>query len=100
MTNLPAKSDHGGSWEDSLVGGGLGLDCEGKFNVQLFLSGVGYEGEIIKELLADHETIVTDLRKNIDESTTKNKDLGTADFLTGLMEQHETLAWVLRRYLD
>jgi starvation-inducible DNA-binding protein len=55
--------------------------------------------EMIKELLADHETIVKELRKNIDESN-ENKDVGTVDFLTGLMQQHETMAWILRRYLS
>jgi starvation-inducible DNA-binding protein len=56
--------------------------------------------EMLKELLNDHETVVTQLRKDIELATDKNKDLGTADFLTGLMEQHETNAWVLRRYLQ
>ena len=56
--------------------------------------------ETLKELLTDHETIIVLLRKNIEESGVKNKDVGTADFLTGLMEQHETTAWILRRYLN
>lgn len=56
--------------------------------------------EMIKELLADHETVIIQLRKNIDDCADKYKDAGTADFLTGLMEQHETAAWVLRRYLN
>ncbi len=55
--------------------------------------------EMIKELLKDHETIIKRLRKNIDDCTEKYKDAGTADFLTGLMEEHETIAWKLRRYL-
>jgi starvation-inducible DNA-binding protein len=55
--------------------------------------------EMMKELLADHETIIKELRKNINEST-DNKDAGTADFFTGLIQQHETMAWVLRRYLS
>lgn len=55
--------------------------------------------EMIKELLADHETVIIHLRKDIEECGEKSKDAGTADFLTGLMEQHETTAWVLRRYL-
>lgn len=55
--------------------------------------------ECIKELLGDHETIIIELRKSIDDCAEENKDAGTADFLTGLMEQHETTAWVLRRYL-
>lgn len=55
--------------------------------------------DTIRELLTDHESVIIQLRKNIDECTEKNKDAGTADFLTGLMEQHETTAWILRRYL-
>jgi starvation-inducible DNA-binding protein len=55
--------------------------------------------EMITELLSDHESIIVLLRKDI-EASTKNKDAGTADFLTGLMEEHETTAWKLRRYLN
>ena len=54
---------------------------------------------MIKELLADHEIIIKALRKNIDDCDDKFKDKGTADFLTGLMQEHETIAWTLRRYL-
>jgi starvation-inducible DNA-binding protein len=54
---------------------------------------------MIKELLADHETVIKALRKNIDDCDDKFKDKGTADFLTGLMQEHETIAWTLRRYL-
>jgi starvation-inducible DNA-binding protein len=56
--------------------------------------------DTIKELLTDHETVIVQLRKDIDDCVEKNKDAGTADFLTGLMEQHETIAWILRRYLN
>lgn len=56
--------------------------------------------EMIKELLKDHETVIIQLRKNIEDCAEKNQDAGTADFLTGLMEQHETTAWILRRYLN
>lgn len=54
--------------------------------------------EMIKELLKDHESVVQSLRKYVDDCAEKYKDAGTADFLTGLMEQHETIAWKLRRY--
>jgi starvation-inducible DNA-binding protein len=60
----------------------------------------GSSTDDIKELLEDHETVIIQLRKNIDDCADKNKDSGTADFFTGLMEQHETIAWVLRRYLN
>jgi starvation-inducible DNA-binding protein len=56
--------------------------------------------EMMKELLRDHESVIVLLRKDIEISSIKTKDAGTADFLTGLMEQHETTAWILRRYLN
>ena len=56
--------------------------------------------DMIKELLADHEGIIVRLRKAAGDCDDKYKDAGTADFLTGLMEEHETIAWTLRRYLD
>ena len=58
------------------------------------------QNEMKKELLDDHETIIIQLRKDIDICADENKDAGTADFMTGLMQQHETMAWVLRRYLS
>jgi len=48
--------------------------------------------------MTDHESIIKALRKKIDECDEKFKDAGTADFLTGLMEGHEKMAWTLRRY--
>ena len=56
--------------------------------------------DMLKELLADHEKVIILLRKNIDDSDKKMGDVGTADFLTGLMQEHETIAWTLRRYMN
>ncbi|PUZ28361.1 DNA starvation/stationary phase protection protein [Chitinophaga parva] len=50
-------------------------------------------------LLNDHETIIRELRTLVDEFTGKYKDSGSADFVTGLMEKHEKMAWMLRSYL-
>lgn len=55
--------------------------------------------QMLKELLGDHENVIKALRKNIDDCEDKFKDKGTSDFLTGLMKEHETIAWTLRRYL-
>jgi starvation-inducible DNA-binding protein len=55
--------------------------------------------EMITELLKDHEAVIIQLRKNIDDCDEKYKDKGTADFLTDLIKEHETIAWTLRRYL-
>lgn len=56
--------------------------------------------DTIFELLKDHESLIVKLRKDIVSTVEKNKDTGTADFLTGLMEQHESTAWILRRYIS
>lgn len=56
--------------------------------------------EMINELLQDHELIIISLRKDIDLCSEKYNDAGTTDFLTGLMEDHETISWILRRYLN
>jgi starvation-inducible DNA-binding protein len=56
--------------------------------------------EMLKELLADYDTIIVQLRKDIEECSEKNNDAGTTDFLTAILQQHETTAWVLRRYLS
>lgn len=55
--------------------------------------------EMVSNLLADHEAIVTSMRKLIEEAS-NTKDEGTVDMLTGLMEQHEKTAWMLRSYLE
>jgi len=56
--------------------------------------------DIIKELVKDHESMIVELRNKIEDCSNKYKDAGTTDFLTGLMLEHETIAWVLRRYLN
>jgi starvation-inducible DNA-binding protein len=56
--------------------------------------------DMMKELLNDHDSIIILLRKDIDAIAKKNNDVGTVDFLTGVLQQHETTAWILRRYLS
>jgi len=54
---------------------------------------------MLSNLLVDHETIIQELRNEL-ELCVKLGDAGTADFLTGLMEQHEKMAWMLRSFLE
>jgi starvation-inducible DNA-binding protein len=55
--------------------------------------------KMVLGLLNDHETIIREVRKDIDTINDKYKDAGTADFLTGVMEAHEKMAWMLRAHL-
>ncbi len=57
------------------------------------------EDQMLKELLADHETMIRTLRENIDKCDEDYKDVGTADFLTDLIREHEKNAWKLRQYI-
>ncbi|MCT6869657.1 DNA starvation/stationary phase protection protein [Apibacter sp.] len=57
---------------------------------------VADEKTILIELCQDQETIIRLIRSEFIPTADKNKDDGTSDFLTGIMEQHETMAWMLR----
>ncbi|MBL0737685.1 DNA starvation/stationary phase protection protein [Flavobacterium sp. GN10] len=54
----------------------------------------------IKELLLDHESIIIYLRENINFIANELQDAGTSDFITGLVENHEKMAWMLRAHLN
>jgi starvation-inducible DNA-binding protein len=51
-------------------------------------------------LLEAHESIIILLRENINRYADEWKDAGTSDFVTGLMETHEKMAWMLRTHLN
>jgi starvation-inducible DNA-binding protein len=53
----------------------------------------------IKELLQDHQSIIINLREHIKSFAGEFQDLGSSDFITGLMETHEKMAWFLRSHL-
>jgi starvation-inducible DNA-binding protein len=54
---------------------------------------------MIAALLADHEAIIRNLRRDLEACSSEHGDEGTTDFLTGLMQAHEKMAWMLRVYL-
>jgi starvation-inducible DNA-binding protein len=56
--------------------------------------------EMIGNLLADHETIIRQLRMDLETCAERYHDMGTNDFLTGLTEKHEKMAWMLRAFLE
>ena len=55
---------------------------------------------MLAELLTLHEEMVIQLRTDSDTCAQRDKDAGTADFLTGLMAKHEKIAWFLRAQLE
>ena len=55
---------------------------------------------MLRTLLEDHETVIRYLRADLKIALEKYIDAGTSDFLTGLLEQHEKMAWMLRSTLE
>ena len=55
---------------------------------------------MVSNLVEDHEQIIRNLRDHVDQCGDKFHDQGTADFLTGIMEQHEEIAWMLRSFIE
>lgn len=53
----------------------------------------------IKELVMDHESIIVFIRENINRFANEYGDAGSSDFITGLIEEHEKMAWMLRAHL-
>jgi starvation-inducible DNA-binding protein len=54
----------------------------------------------IKELLTDHENLIIELRERIHVFEKDVKDVGSTDFLIGLIKFHETTAWMLRIHIE
>lgn len=53
----------------------------------------------IHELLVDHQSILILLRENIKNFASVWSDLGTSDYITGLLETHEKMTWMLRSHI-
>jgi starvation-inducible DNA-binding protein len=51
---------------------------------------------MIEDLLADHETVIRQLREDVKAAGDKFAAADVSDFLTGLLEEHEKMAWMLR----
>lgn len=55
--------------------------------------------EMLNELLADHESVLKQLRDFI-KIIEETEDYGSVDFLTGILQKHEEKSWMLRKYID
>jgi starvation-inducible DNA-binding protein len=50
----------------------------------------------IAELASDHDALIRKMRTLIDDFDEKFDDAGSSDFITGIMKEHEKMAWMLR----
>lgn len=53
---------------------------------------------MIANLTADHEAVIRHLREDADKIEELG-DMGTNDFLIGMMQDHEKMAWMLRAHI-
>lgn len=67
-------------------------DCSLKEHTE---TGVITESMLL-ELVTDHESLIRKLRELIDIFDKKYMDMGSSDFVVGLMKKHEKMAWMLR----
>jgi starvation-inducible DNA-binding protein len=58
---------------------------------------IAHAQQLAHSLLTDHEALIRHLRADI-AAVDAAGDVGTEDFLTGLMTEHEKMAWMLRSY--
>lgn len=83
----------------------IGHFAEGRLKELINLATLGEpeaptdQASQIANLEGDHEILIQRLRKLIVQFDEDFKDIGSADFVTGLLKQHEKMAWMLRSYL-
>jgi len=56
--------------------------------------------DTLANLLAEHEAVLRFLPVDLETCADAYHDIGTNDFLTGLTERHEQMAWMLRAFLE
>jgi len=55
--------------------------------------------EMLHDLLGDREAIIRFIRESLELPAGSDLDLGSSDLLTGVMREHEKMAWMLRAIL-
>ncbi|NJL81968.1 MAG: DNA starvation/stationary phase protection protein [Chloroflexaceae bacterium] len=56
--------------------------------------------EMVERLVYDHEQVVRNLRDHSHQCEETFNDPATQDFINGLIEQHEEMAWMLRSFIE
>ena len=55
---------------------------------------------MVSNLVADHESMIRNLRGDIEIIDGKDDEVGAEDLLTGILQQHQKMAWMLRAVLE
>jgi len=79
--------------------GGVALGTMAQFIKESHLkedSTIPAPKEMVKKLLAQHESLIRALRKGVNETAIDDRDMGTNNHLTDVLEKHEKMSWMLR----
>lgn len=55
---------------------------------------------MVLNLVADHEAIIRSLRADIITAGEQYGDVATEDFMTGVLQMHQKMAWFLRAFVE
>ncbi|MDQ3047151.1 MAG: hypothetical protein M3R27_06345 [Bacteroidota bacterium] len=55
--------------------------------------------EMLKELVKDHERIISELKMNLSNYYERFRDVSIVDRVKGIIEEHRTIAWILRKHM-
>jgi starvation-inducible DNA-binding protein len=55
---------------------------------------------MVQNAVADHEALIRYLRADTELVDDEHEDIGVEDFLTGRLQQHQKMAWLLRAHLE
>ena len=50
---------------------------------------------MVDGLLEDHKILIRDIREDLERNPELRLDIGTTDFLTAVLQEHEAAAWML-----
>ncbi|MFP4297434.1 MAG: Dps family protein [Spirulinaceae cyanobacterium] len=56
--------------------------------------------EMVRRLMTDHEQVIRNLRDHSHKVEKDFNDPATQDFINGLIEEHEEMAWMLRSFIE
>jgi starvation-inducible DNA-binding protein len=56
--------------------------------------------EMVANLVADHEAIIRQLREDTELAGETYGDIAVEDYFTGLLQDHQKMAWLLRSHLE
>ena len=55
---------------------------------------------MVSNLVSDHEILIRHLRADIERVGETHNDVASEDFLTGLLQAHQEMAWMLRTFIE